>query len=237
MNIRFIGTGSMMSKDNQACYLINDNIMIDLPNGAVKNLKKLSKDDIEPIKYVFITHIHGDHYFDIPFLLLNKVKSGKEIFIYTSRWCMPKIKRLVKYAFPGEFYPIMLAKNIHFVTNSKEVEIDGMKFNRFKVRHGVMRHTFGYTVNYKDKQVTFTGDSMLNDTIREKAKASDYMICDCTLVEGNSKHMGVDNIKELLNNKNVTIIPSHMSPKAKKEIQKVKESNLLIKEDLEELEI
>lgn len=235
MNIKFIGTGSMVSNDNQACYLINDNVMIDMPNGTVKHLKRINK--LETLKHVFITHIHGDHYFDLPFLLLSKLKTGEEITIYSSRWCMPRIKWLVKMAFPREYFPIMFAKNIHFVTNRKEIEVDGNKYNRFKVVHGHMKPSFGYTVDTGKKIVTFTGDTRLNDTILEKARTSDYMICDCTLVSGNIKHMGTDNIKLLLKNKDLTIIPSHMSPKAKKVLQSFKEENLLIREDMEELKI
>lgn len=235
MNIKFIGTGSMVSNDNQACYLINDNIMIDMPNGTVKILKNINK--LSTVNYVFITHIHGDHYFDLPFLLLDKLKREEELTIYASRWCMPRIKWLVKMAFPREYFKIMLAKNIHFVTNSKEIEIDGMKFNRFKVVHGKMKPAYGYTVDYNKKRVSFTGDAMLNNTVLEKAKSSNYMVCDCTLNKGNDKHMGVDNIKTLLENNNLTLIPSHMSPKAKEELLTIKKENLLIKEDMEELKI
>ena len=235
MNIKFIGTGSMLSNDNQACYLINDNVMIDLPNGTVKVLKRINK--LSTVKYVFITHIHGDHYFDLPFLLLDKLKRNEEITIYASRWCMPRIKWLIKMAFPREYFKILFAKHIHFVTNKHEVIIDDMKFNRFKVVHGKMKPAFGYTVNYNNKVVTFTGDACLNKAIYEKANESDYMICDCTMQEGNVKHMGINNIKELLENDKLTIIPSHMSPKAKEGLLKLKNKNLLIKEDLEDLKI
>lgn len=41
MNIKFIGTGSMISNDNQASYLVNNNIMVDFPQGTMKILKEI----------------------------------------------------------------------------------------------------------------------------------------------------------------------------------------------------
>ena len=74
MKVQIIGTGSMWTKYNSACYLIDKDIMVDFPNGTCKYLYR---QNIEPrtINYVLLTHFHGDHYFDMPFYILNKSKS------------------------------------------------------------------------------------------------------------------------------------------------------------------
>ena len=48
MKLRIIGTGGIFSKDNSACYLIDDSILIDIPNGCYKELKrfKIESDNI-----------------------------------------------------------------------------------------------------------------------------------------------------------------------------------------------
>ena len=85
MKIQVIGSGSMWTKYNSACYLIDDKIMVDFPNGACKYLYRLN---IIPntIDNIVLTHFHGDHYFDMPFYLLNKSKSeNKNVNIYCSK--------------------------------------------------------------------------------------------------------------------------------------------------------
>ena len=42
MKIQVIGSGSMWTKYNSACYLIDDKIMVDFPNGACKYLYRLN---------------------------------------------------------------------------------------------------------------------------------------------------------------------------------------------------
>ncbi len=85
MKVQVIGSGSMWTKCNSASYLIDNDIMIDFPNGACKYLYR---NNINPsnIDYILLTHFHGDHYFDIPFYILNKSKSdNKNINIFCSK--------------------------------------------------------------------------------------------------------------------------------------------------------
>jgi len=234
MKIKMVGTGSMITKRNPACYLINDKIMIDLPNGVVKILKNTNHFDF--IEYVFITHIHGDHIFDLPFLFLDRAKQDRKLTVVLSKRWLRKIKKIVKLAFPRQYYKIFYNSKIKFVTNSKIWKIDNAIFESFKVKHGSMRPSFGYQITENDKVVTFTGDSSLCTSVVEKAMESDYLISDCTLTAGNDKHMGVDNIKTLLKNTpDLKIIPSHTSINSKNALLKIKNKNLIIKEDMEEI--
>ena len=38
MKLQIIGSGGMWYKENSASYLIDDHILIDMPNGSCKNL-------------------------------------------------------------------------------------------------------------------------------------------------------------------------------------------------------
>ena len=77
MKVEFIGTGSIFATSNSASYLINDKILVDIPNGCCKALKRMNKDVID-VEYIFITHFHGDHFLDIPFLLSEIYARGSK---------------------------------------------------------------------------------------------------------------------------------------------------------------
>ena len=99
MKVLLIGTGSMHNEYNSASFLIDDDIVIDMPNGICKNLYRVGIDP-STINYVLLTHFHGDHYFDVPFYLLRKSKdNNKKCKIYLSKDGIKKCKKLLIYAF------------------------------------------------------------------------------------------------------------------------------------------
>ena len=106
MNIKFIGTGSMISNDNQASYLVNNNIMVDFPQGTMKILKKNNLN--EQIKYIFITHTHADHFFDLPFIILDFYQRKQKLNIVICKKDRMKVLKLLKLGFPGLFYEFLL---------------------------------------------------------------------------------------------------------------------------------
>ena len=71
MNIELVGTGSIGAVQMSASTLIDNKILIDLPNGIVKRLKQTGHNILD-IETCLITHLHGDHFLDIPFFMLVK---------------------------------------------------------------------------------------------------------------------------------------------------------------------
>ena len=83
MKIKLIGTGAIYTAYNSACTLVDNKIIIDMPNGTLKQLLK-EKINVRLIDTILVTHMHGDHTADIPFFLkykFNFLKSDKTIKI------------------------------------------------------------------------------------------------------------------------------------------------------------
>ena len=70
MKVRLLGTGAIYSKYNCASELIDDKILVDVGNGVLKELRKINY-DLKKLKMIIITHLHADHYADLPALILN----------------------------------------------------------------------------------------------------------------------------------------------------------------------
>ena len=82
MKIYTIGSGDMYSINNSASYLINDSILLDIPNGTCRELKRKNINIID-INHIIITHLHADHFFDLPFYLLCRSNGNiKSSIIY-----------------------------------------------------------------------------------------------------------------------------------------------------------
>lgn len=230
MNIKIIGSGSIWTSYNSASYVIDNNILIDIPNGTCKNILKLGI-NLEDIENVLLTHFHGDHYFDIPFYLLLKSKKDKpNINIYCNNEGKKKIKKLLKLAFPNSVKSVNKNINLKYIYDDA-FKIGDYKVTKLLVEHGKMT-SYGYIFENKTNKVGFTGDSALCPNIKYMASICDYLFCDCTLKIGNKKHMGIDNIEELANdNPNCKFILSHLDDDTRDMLKTSKIKNIIVPED------
>lgn len=234
MKISVIGSGGMWTKYNSACYLIDDSIMVDFLNGACKYLYRFG---IEPIMidYILLTHFHGDHYFDIPFYILNKSKSeNKNINIFCSKEGESKIKKLGTLAFPHSFKSACKETNIKF-TFTNNFKIKNYEVTKLPVEHGRMKPAFEYVFKDSDNNyIGFTGDTSLCQNVEIMANKCKYLFCDCMLLKGNEKHQGIDNL-EYLSSKypNCTFVVSHLEDITREKLKQLNIKNIFIPEDNE----
>lgn len=235
MKLKIIGSSIMWSKGNQASYLIDDRILIDIPNGCLKDLRRYN---ILPtsINNILITHMHGDHYFDIPFYLLNKLKDPSNLInISLPKNGIRKIRNLVYLAFPYSTYNIFHKLNINFITKNN-FNIDKYNITKLKMNHGYLKQSYGYIIDDGKSKIGFTGDSSICPNIEYMCSIVDYIVVDSTYLNGNNIHMGLDNIYNLASiYKDTIFILSHSSDKVKN--TKIEIDNIIIPNDGDEYNI
>lgn len=233
MRLKVIGSGDLWSSSNSACYLVDDKILIDMPNGTYK---ALLRNNVKPqnIDNILITHFHGDHYFDVPFIMLSKVNKKGKLNIALNKTGKKKIKKLFKLAFPNSKKKVKenVEVNYYYEDNFK---IDDYKISKYLVKHGHMKKSYGYIIDYDNKKVGFTGDSAYCDTVKFMASICNYLVCDTTYINGNKSHMGIDNVMNLADTyKNCTFLLSHLSEKSRKKLKNVNIENVKVCSDKSE---
>ena len=237
MKLKVVGTGAIWTKYNSACYLIDNHIMIDFPNGAIKYLyrQNILPQDIDSI---LITHFHGDHFLDVPFFIETFLPKNKNIVnIYCHNSGKGKIEKLGMISFSNSFKYYYKNANVNY--NFKEhFKIENYDIKKIEVSHGKLKPCYGYVFSFNNSAVGFTGDSSYCDAIDKMAKMCNYLVCDCTLLNGNEKHMGVNNLRKLANNyPKCRFIASHMLDGTREELKKLKIENVIIPSDGDEFDI
>ena len=213
MKIYTIGSGDMYSINNSASYLINDSILLDIPNGTCRELKRKNI-NIMDINHVIITHLHADHFFDLPFYLLSRLNNNlNSSIIYCDKNDNKKILDLIDLSFPNirKYLSISFNGNNSFMINN-------LKFNRIEVCHGEDIKSYGYTISDNDITIGFTGDTSLCKKVEIMSSICSTLICDCTLIKGNKYHMGIDNLKYLSKKYKCDIYASHIKDETRKYI-------------------
>ena len=170
MKIQTIGTGGIFTNAVSACALVDGKLLVDCPNGAVKALRRQGV-DLQAIDLCLITHFHGDHYFDLPFLLLelSLQERNREFQIIGPAGMFIKAKTLMQEAYEGHWEeaaesvsltvnevipaePDQTGKPYYDYFDDSDVhhfETYGYKIISYPVKHGD-RQALGYVVTSHD---------------------------------------------------------------------------------------
>lgn len=237
MKIKLVGTGAMYTAYNSACTLIDNKIIVDMPNGTIKQLLK-ENINVGLIDIILITHMHGDHTADIPFFLkyiFNYLKTNKNIKIVGPLGIKNKIIKLFNaYNFEDE-KEIEQFFNIEFIEIlENEIEIDNYFIKSYLVLHGEEKPALGYVI---DNKLGLTGDSGLCNNIEEIFKKSQVIISDSSLDIGDSCHLGINDLDYLTKKYNKKVLCTHLRDETRNIITKGNFENIIVKEDFYEIEI
>ena len=239
MKVELIGTGLIYTKSNSACTLINDDTIIDMPNGILKQLLKVGH-KAEKIKTILITHLHGDHTADLPFFYkyIYHQEESNGITIIGPEGIENKIAQLFDaYNFEDKKI-IEEKKNIKYIEINKEkivlVDIKQLKIEAIQVKHGMEELAYGYVIN---DSLGLTGDTSICEGVKEIIKNSKTMIADSTLLTGDSSHMGINDIEYLAKTYKKQIIPTHLLDTTREKLKEMNIENVLLVEDGYKFEI
>lgn len=237
MNLKLIGTGSMYTHYNSACTLINDNLLVDMPNGTVKQLLKLDF-DVTKIKTILVTHMHGDHIADIPFFIkyvFNYRKISNNLTIIGPKGIKKQIEQLFNaYRFEDEEEQQQLFQLEFIELFETSITIDDYKIESVEVVHGEEYPALGYVIN---QTLGFTGDSGICVGVEHIFKESSIVVADTSFEIGNNCHMGIDNLEVLNDKYHKIVIPTHINDKTR-DLLKSKNLNFIqLHEDFDEIEI
>jgi ribonuclease BN (tRNA processing enzyme) len=160
-----------------------------------------------------ITHFHGDHDFDMPFLLREfyRVPRAEPISIICPRGFRERYGKLYTMAVPDDFEKLYLTAKleIHEIDRAREFEIAGYRIAVFRVEHEC--DAFGFRISRGGRTAAFTGDSTFCDAILKLADGADTVFSDVTMPERSAIHMGAADIQDLRARfPKCRFIPTHM---------------------------
>ncbi len=161
MRVVVIGSGGSAESAQRACssYLIDDEVLIDVGPGSFRNLVRYFSGPLK-LKYIAITHLHGDHIFDIGALLWGMALAGRteEITIAGPRGVKNAVNTMLA---AGMTPPDLLKFGIRFVEVKPGEEI---KFGRFNIKTAAGKHTIE-DIAYRINDACFSGDTSPSDEL------------------------------------------------------------------------
>lgn len=184
LDLTFIGTGNAFAPTRYwSSFIANRRYLFDAPPTLLPHLKKLQLDPAD-IEVIFISHFHGDHYFGLPFLLLEFAELAprtKPLTIVGPPGISKRIQSATDLAFSNVFRKDR-GYHLEFVEahDRKGGTFGDSAWTAFKVDHVPNLDAFGYRVTIDGVTIAYSGDTMMCDALIPLAEGADVFVCECS---------------------------------------------------------
>ncbi len=191
VNLKFLGTGDAFNTRAQchACHVVRSpesTALLDCGPTALLALKKegLAANEID---FIFLSHLHGDHFAGVPFLMLASV------------YDTPRTKPLTVVGPPGteariaELYramyrdisqrPLPFRFTCIETDGGEAIEVGDMQVRGFQVPHQQNETSLGLKVVTAGKSILYSGDTGWTEDLVEQSEDTDVFICECCFFE------------------------------------------------------
>jgi ribonuclease BN (tRNA processing enzyme) len=193
VDLSFLGTGDAFASDGrfQSGYLIEAADYRILMEAGPTVLCAMKRMKVAPgsINLILISHLHGDHYGGLPFLLLEYTYESplnKTITIAGPPHLEERTWLLYETMFPrNEGNLDRLRSRLRFVVLEPGVRQRAGKLQVDTIRtpHMVYEPSLALKFNFGGKTIAFSGDSGWTDELISFTAGADLFLCECTYFE------------------------------------------------------
>lgn len=202
LDLLFLGSGNAFARGRYwSSFLLNGRYLFDASPVVLPNLKQAGEQP-EAIEAVFITHFHADHWFGLPFLLLDYDYFGArttDLKIVGPPGIEERVRALTNLA-----YPHLMDAEINYrltfeeIGDGQEGHVPGLDYVARSVAHADDLESFGYRIETDGRTLAYSGDTMMCDALLDLADGADVFVVECTCWEGPcGHHLTPDDLRDL----------------------------------------
>lgn len=186
LTVTFAGSGDAFGSGGrfQACIAVsdgNDTILLDC--GAT-SMTALTRAGIAPnaVSHVVVSHLHGDHFGGLPFMVLDGQFSRREapLTVIGPAGTAERMNQLMEASFPGS-----TGVRQRFATQVVEVTSTipyagpaGATLTFIPVEHASGADAHALRLTWHGKVIAYSGDTAWTDRLIDVSRGSDLFICE-----------------------------------------------------------
>ena len=188
MELRFIGSGDAFGSGGRfnTCFLVSGagcRFLIDCGASSLVALKQAAIDPAT-IDAVVISHLHGDHFGGLPFLLLDARLMAKRVAPLLL--CGPpgleeRLRATQETLFPGSSERPLGFTLTHLTLHAGARRDTGhFAVTPFPAVHDAGAPCYSLRIECEGKVIVYSGDTEWNDALAAAVHGADLFICECS---------------------------------------------------------
>lgn len=195
MKVRFLGSGDAFGSGGrfQTCIHLEtgpSQLLVDCGASSLIAMRRFGVDPLA-LDTVVLSHLHGDHFGGVPFLILDGQfrRRTRPLVVAGPPGVEARVREAMEALFPGSsrverrFGP-RFAELAARVT----LAVGGVAVTPFEVVHASGAPPFALRIAYDGKIVTYSGDTEWTDALIDAARGADLFIAEAYFFEKAVKH-------------------------------------------------
>lgn len=222
LELAILGSGSAFSGVGyNAGYLLDGELLLDCGAPVTRGLSQSGR-SLAELRSVAISHLHGDHTFQLPLLLAARAVLHPEadpLRIVGPEPIAEYLDRLGRAAFGDKFWQEVADQGGHQVEawrGGQSGELGSFRLRAYQVDHAPQLDCLAFRLERHGITLGYSGDTALCPGIWDLAGSVNYLLCECTsMFEPSPIHLWRAEVEELIRDAPQTrFILTHLAERA-----------------------
>ncbi|WP_350280376.1 MBL fold metallo-hydrolase [Kribbella sp. HUAS MG21] len=214
-----VGSGDAFGSGGrfQTCIAVGAQTLVDCGATSLTALRQQSREPNE-IRTVVLTHLHGDHFGGLPFLILDGQfrRRTEDLTIVGPPGTEDRLKAAMETLYPGSS-EVRRRFDVHVLehTDRRPQRLDDLTVTPYEVRHASGAPAYAVRVQTPDRSIAYSGDTEWTDALLDAADGVDLFLCEGYSPTPIRWHLDLATLAERRDRFNCQeLVLTHLSPTA-----------------------
>jgi ribonuclease BN (tRNA processing enzyme) len=182
MDVTVVGSGDAFGSGGrfQTCIAVDSQVLIDCGATSLTALRQQHLDPNE-ISTIVITHLHGDHFGGLPFLILDGQfrRRTHDLTVVGPPGTRDRLTVAMETLYPGSS-ETQRRFEVHVVEHAdrRSHVIGDLRITPFEVRHASGAPAYAVQLQTSGGSIAYSGDTEWTDALLDAADGTDVFLCE-----------------------------------------------------------
>jgi ribonuclease BN (tRNA processing enzyme) len=190
MEVRFLGSGDAFGSGGrfQACLAVRagpDLVLVDCGASSLVAMRRFGVDP-SAVDGVVLSHLHGDHFGGLPFLVLagQFSRRSRPLVVAGPTGTATRVRDAMEVFFPGSSgvarrFPLEFVE----LSDRQEARLGAMTVTPYAVVHASGAPAFALRLACEGKVLAYSGDTEWTDALVDVSAGADLFVCEAYFYE------------------------------------------------------